>query len=220
MTGPFLGGELRPAGTAIAFLRRSLADVRDEIVRWRTGLGQQLDVRTQLTFPSCVDSLDPYEWPWQTELLIDCGAWCMYTNNQIGGGDSSASAGYLGRALACELVQAVHVPKYPPGHAATNLVIQAPDDTCRRVIAAHAEDGRWSWQTYGDPLPFEKVERYTARKIRDRLDRPLLVEYLASYGIRVDDPSFYGAATVVRQIITFPKQRRETAAETRADRGW
>jgi hypothetical protein len=220
VSGLFLGGELRPAGMSIDFLRQPLAAVRAELVAWRVGLGQALEVRER-DFPRCVDALDPYEMPWTTEVLIDCGEWCAYMNNAIGGGDSTASASYLGDALGCQLVQATHVPPYPPGHAQTQLSLQtAGEYTLTRSLVAHAEDGRWSWHAQGRPLPFETLERYTAPRIRDRLDRPLLVEYLGALGIRVDDPEFYGSAVVVRQNVTFPQQRRETGAETLAARGW
>jgi hypothetical protein len=219
VTGLFLAGELRPAGLAIAFLRRPIADVRTELIAWRGRLGQELSVSDSLAFPTCVERLDPYEMPWTTELLIGCGDWCAYTNNAIGGGDLSGPPGYLSRALGCDVVHAVHVPKHPPGHASTQFGLVRPDGTSR-TLAAHAEDGRWSWHAAGEQLSFERSERYTARLIRERLDRELLVEYLGALGIRVDDPGFYGTTVAVRRIFTFPRQRRETAAQTRASFGW
>jgi hypothetical protein len=37
--------------------------------------------------------------------------------------------------------------------------------------------------TSGTPQPFENVERYKARLVRDRFDRALLLEYLAALDI-------------------------------------
>jgi hypothetical protein len=72
----------------------------------------------------------------------------------------------------------------------------------RRTISANAEDGKWSWRVSGDPLPFERVERYDARRIRDRFDRSLLIEYLSAVGIHADDPAFYRDGFLVQQLET------------------
>ncbi len=53
-----------------------------------------------------------------------------------------------------------------------------------RTVGATATDGRWAWDESGQPLPFEDVSRYGARRKRDRLDRELLVQYLAALGRR------------------------------------
>ncbi len=88
-----------------------------------------------------------------------------------------------------------------------------------RTIEASATDGRWSWHESGTMQPFEQPERYTARKKRDRLDRPLLVTYLEALGIRVDADDFYGDGIVIRQIVSY-ERRQETLAEVRARFGW
>lgn len=79
----------------------------------------------------------------------------------------------------------------------------------RRTIAAHAEDGRWSWHESGESLPFEHPQRYAARLKRSRLDRPLLAEYLAAMGINADDDAAYTDATFIRQRVSW-KTRKQT----------
>ena len=74
----------------------------------------------------------------------------------------------------------------------------------RRTIAADAEDGRWSWHESGQPMAFEQPQRYSARRIRDRLDRELLAAYLSALGIAVDDDASYDGAAVVRQHVSWP----------------
>lgn len=99
------------------------------------------------------------------------------------------------------------MPRYGPGHAACQLWIQDPTGPpplhIVRTISAYAQDGRWSWHESGDPQPFEDPDRYTARRIRDRLDRALLVRYLESLGIRPDDPSFFGEGVVATQMVSW-----------------
>jgi hypothetical protein len=57
----------------------------------------------------------------------------------------------------------------------------------KRALVAHVEDGRWTWDETGSPQPFEQLDRYGAPLIKDRFDRPLLVQYLSALGIHVDE---------------------------------
>ncbi|MBY5163697.1 hypothetical protein [Salsipaludibacter albus] len=63
------------------------------------------------------------------------------------------------------------------------------------------------------------MERYDARRIRDRFDRELLVDYLAALGIAVDDPDFYGDGRTLRQRVPW-KSREVTVAQYIAESQW
>jgi hypothetical protein len=220
MTGPFLAGTLAPAGLSISFLRRPMAEVRAAILEWRKReLQQSIEETGPLPWRDCASRLDPFEAPWTTEVLIDSGEWTTYLNNSIDGGDPTAAAPYLGTRLGCDCVVATHTPPFGPGHASTQLWLMGPAGEPPlmhiRTIAAHAEDGRWSWTADGLVQPFEAPQRYEARRIRDRFDRALLVQYLVALGIRVDDPTFYGHGFALRQLVSY-ERRRETAAQVRA----
>ncbi|HET9989480.1 MAG TPA: hypothetical protein VFQ65_13205 [Kofleriaceae bacterium] len=220
MTELLLGGKLAPIGKCVAFLRRPMLEVRDAILTWRRQeLRQTIEDTGAARFPDCMAVLDPLEAPWTVEVLIDCGEWTAYMNNWIQGGDPTAAAPYLAVRLGCDCIVALHAPPYGPGHASTQLCMIGPDGASPhmyvRTIAAHAEDGRWSWDTYGSLQPFEQPERYEARKIKDRFDRALLVTYLSALGIRVDDLAFYGEGCALRRSVEFVP-RRETVAQVRA----
>jgi|SaaInlStandDraft_4_1057021.scaffolds.fasta_scaffold303884_1 hypothetical protein len=53
------------------------------------------------------------------------------------------------------------------------------------------DGGRWSFDTYGEPYDFEEIERYEARRIRDRFNSELLDSYLKQFGISAFDENFY-----------------------------
>lgn len=58
-----------------------------------------------------------------------------------------------------------------------------------RIILAYKED-RWVFYEVGDPLPFEDVELYKKRYIRDRLNNNIIYSYLLKNGIdfkRIDE---------------------------------
>jgi hypothetical protein len=79
-------------------------------------------------------------------------------------GDPAPAIGYLARLPRTRAVIAVNQPRTAVGHASTQFQLLGPDGDpppmYRRTIAAHAEDGRWSWYESGEPLPFEHPERY------------------------------------------------------------
>lgn len=62
----------------------------------------------------------------------------------------------------------------------------------QRTIDLTADGERWAFEAHGPVQPFEKPERYQARRVRDRFSTELLEEYCAALGIRYFDPSFYG----------------------------
>ena len=53
------------------------------------------------------------------------------------------------------------------------------------------DGGRWIFETSGEPYDFEQIERYAAKRKRDRFTHEMLAEYLAHFGISAFDESFY-----------------------------
>lgn len=220
--GLFLGGALAPAGLSVSFLRAEMSSVVDHLMTWRRELGHTVD-STAITLDETLQSIEPFESPWTRELIFDCGDWTGYLNNQIDGGDPSAAAPYLSSALGVDLIVAIHAPRHSPGHESTQMWVLGPQGEpplmYRRTIAADCADGRWSWHESGDPLPFEDPDRYTARRVRDRFDRPTLLSYLRANGIDADSRSFWGQGLVVTQSVSY-RTRKETAAQVRDRFGW
>lgn len=64
----------------------------------------------------------------------------------------------------------------------------------RSVEMVHYEEG-WTFEQSGTPYPFERVDRYSARRKRDRFDGQLLVEYLAAIGLHPYSDDFYHVDT-------------------------
>lgn len=217
-----LGGAASPLGLTVQYIQADATALVDEIVRWRTGLGNRLEVSEPRAYPDVLMDLLPFEAPWTRELVMPCGdGWSAYLNSAIGGGDPTASGGAVAHRLGVRCVVAQHAPRHGPGHAATQLWVQGPAGEpplmYERTLAAHAEDGRWSWYVSGRPFDFEDPSRYTARRIRDRFDRPLLLQYLAALGIPAEDDAAYGPGVVVQQVVGW-RIRTETLDEARRSR--
>lgn len=75
--------------------------------------------------------------------------------------------------------------RYYPG---TQLWIQDRNGKTIREIDCVNDGGRWTFESRGDVLPFEEVERYSNKIKKTRLDRELLLKYLSRMHIRV--PTF------------------------------
>ena len=46
----------------------------------------------------------------------------------------------------------------------------------RRAVMTHKES-RWGFSEFGEPFPFEQVEKYTERRIKDRLTFEMVEDY-------------------------------------------
>jgi hypothetical protein len=217
--GSLLGGHASPIGWTVQYLEAPRDVVVAEIVRARAEWGHVIEVASPRPFPEVLHDLLPFEAPWTRELVVSCGRWTAYLNNGVDGGDATAIGGALMKRLGIRLVVADNSPKYGPGHQATQLWVLGPDGEAplmyRRTIAAHATDGRWTWGQSGVPFGFEHTERYGARRIRERFDRTVLVEYLEQFGISADDDTFYGDGILVQQRVTYAT-RTESLEQAKA----
>lgn len=217
--GSLLGGDASPIGWSVQYLQAPRDVVLAEILKARAEWGDVIEVATARPFPGVLHDLLPFEAPWTRELVICCGRWTAYLNNGVNGGDATAIGGALMKRLGVRLVVADNSPKYGPGHQATQLWVLGPDGEpplmYRRAIAAHATDGRWTWDEWGVPFDFEHTERYGARRIGERFDRGLLVEYLEQLGIDADDDSFYGDGILIQQRVPYPT-RTESLEQAKA----
>jgi len=89
-----------------------------------------------------------------------------------------------------------------------------------RSISAMNDGGKWSFDTFGEVLPFEESEPYQAKRIKDRFTPEMLDRYLKAMGIHAFDEAFYdspgGAYLVETQGPTWPNAQDFTLEEVRA----
>lgn len=88
-------------------------------------------------------------------------------------------------------------------------------------IAQFESHRRWDFIDMGPVQPFEQTERYQARKVTDRFDQELLIEYVAQLGLRPFDADFYApdrhGVIVEATHPPLQGQRRTTLEAVRAD---
>ena len=70
-----------------------------------------------------------------------------------------------------------------------------------RSVLAHRES-RWEFEEWGEPFPFEELEQYQARRIKDRLTPEMVERYCSHFGIDLFNPDFYSGRACIfeRQV--------------------
>lgn len=129
------------------------------------------------------------------------GGWTAYLENGVRGNDASAVS-HLSRVMECRAVRAAYVPDTiksdTPGRYGSCVFELFSDKpiagsplNIQRSICSLNDGGKWKFIQVGEPLAFEKLDRYQSRRIQDRFDRDLLTEYLARFGIDFFSDEFY-----------------------------
>jgi hypothetical protein len=157
-------------------------------------------------------------------------SWTAYVENARGGTDAASAMGYMARTVGCRGLRVVAVPHtYRKGegrYGAVMLEVYGPHQTAWlnhvRVVSASNDGGHWVFDQFGEPFPFEKLEQYQARRVRDRFTFDMLKEYLRHLGLSPFEEDFYlpqGAPAwlVEKTRPVTPPQEEYTLAQARED---
>ena len=162
-------------GIGITYRRREIVDglgaAFTALLPLSSGYGRRLYLRTQSDWTACFQ-------------------------NGIQGSDPFPAMSTLAGKLQ---VQSMRVCSSPPDAVffANIWELYAPASqgggplNHRRVVCAANDGGRWVFHTSGEPFPFESLDAYEAQRKRERFTRTMIAEYLAHFGIRLFDDSFF-----------------------------
>jgi hypothetical protein len=195
------GGGLWPLGWSVGFVEMPLTEAYDRYRAW--GLKVAFSELGELPIVDALQRLLPFEMPYTRRLLVGTrGNWTAIFDNSRGGGDPWPPTSQLTRQDARAVV-ATHIPGEQSSLPATQFHLLGPEGEAplmyvRTVDAGVFDSGRWQFETSGSVQPFERVDAYGTRRIRDRFTRPMLLGYLGSLGIDADEPSFYREAVLVQ----------------------
>lgn len=201
-----------PTTTHIAFLDESPHKLADFIYAREVDLNSQYEFPTQVQRSEVEADLDT-----KLELLLPLTSmndrtlicktesnWSAYITNGINGGDVHSQPHYLASILKVRSVGIIMVADVPGGQPGSMQFVYRDGTQTKEImtrhgpyaempsrsIAAHKES-RWEFHAHGEPLPFEDVDRYSAKKIKDRLTTEMIEQYCAALGIHIFDPSFF-----------------------------
>ncbi|HEX8439882.1 hypothetical protein [Archangium sp.] len=125
--------------------------------------------------------------------------WTAYLDNGWQGTDAASAMSSMARRLGCRGMRVVAVPhtlrEGRGRYGAVMFELYGPRQTdwlnYLRTLHAMNDGGRWVFGQSGEPFPFEKLEQYQARKVRDRFTFGLLGEYLLHLGLSPFQEDFY-----------------------------
>jgi hypothetical protein len=154
-------------------------------------------------------------------------AWTAYVDNQWTGTDAASPMSVMARKLSIRGLRVVAVPhtlrKHGGGrYGAVILEVYGPEQPGKinnyvRSIYASNDGGRWVFGHSGEPFPFEQVEQYQARRVRDRFTFEMLKDYLRHLGLAPFEEDFYmppgSRAWLVQKTGPFTTAGREYTLE-------
>lgn len=221
-----LAEQYAPITSRIGYVEYPFDDTVELFAAWRRGLGDDINVidATADGFPFAIHRLEPLSIPGVTRwLLVEAGRWTAYFDNSLLGTDAFSPIGYMAevaRVRGLIICAIADVPGWRLGGAQWELLADHPTTWLnyeRQVSCIHDGD-RWRWDTFGEPLPFEQVERYRARRIRDRFDSHLVEAYSQAVGLDVFEPSTYGPRIAFIEDRRPPRPGVESIERSLSDR--
>jgi hypothetical protein len=149
--------------------------------------------------------------------------WAAIFSNSRLGSDVASPVSYLCKVLGCHGVGIQCSPSLTKregektsivSYAATSFTLDGPHETAWlnqiRHVSARKDGGPWKFFQRGEVQPFEQVEHYENKHIRDRFTPEMLESYCAALGITAFDASFYGPKSfLVHQLTKFPATSRK-----------
>jgi hypothetical protein len=191
-----------PVTTGFAFLEfpfRRLCDAmleREKAVNAMWGFPFKVKAeRIRAPLDQKLEHLLPLTVPVPTRLLLieTRSDWVAWLENKARSPDPGSQPRYMGRQLRARRLSLMISQEIPDQNiGSTQFIFE--DDTrapaLTRTIAAHKES-RWEFSEHGPRLPFEEVEAYSARRIKDRLTPEMVERYCGHFGIELFDPDFY-----------------------------
>jgi hypothetical protein len=155
-------------------------------------------------------------------------AWTAYVDNGWRGTDVGGAMRYMARTLSCRGLRVGAVPhtlrKDKGRYGILVLEVYGPQQgdwlNYLRHIYVSNDGGRWVFGQSGEPFPFEKLEQYQARRVRDRFTFDMLKDYLRHLGLLPFEEDFYlpeGAPAwlVEKTGPVFPSYKEYTLAQAR-----
>jgi hypothetical protein len=240
MKGLLLEDRWAPVTEEMGFLELGAEQAAQEFATWQRGLvasdGFTLEVRPVTgTLEQALSSLLPLtsgERQRRYLFIPTRSAWTAYVNSVWTGTDAASPMRYMARRLSIRCLRVVAVPHTLRGnqgrYGGVMLDVFGPEQPGKisntvRVVEVANDGGHWVFVQSGEPFPFEQVEQYQARRVRDRFTFEMLKDYLRHLGLAPFEEDFYmppgSCAWLIQKTGPFDTVGREyTLEEARAAR--
>ncbi|MBN1204676.1 MAG: hypothetical protein JXB05_07105 [Myxococcaceae bacterium] len=239
MKGLLLEDRWAPVTSTMGFLELGAEQAAQAFATWHRELMTPRGISVEVlpvtgTLEQALSSLLPLSGgETQRHLFIPThSAWTAYVENGWTGTDAASPLRYMARWLSIRCLRVVAVPHTLRGdrgrYGAVMLDVYGPKQPGKisstvRVVEAANDGGRWVFVQSGEPFPFEQVEQYQARRVRDRFTFEMLKDYLRHLGLSPFEEDFYmppgSRAWLIQKTGPFDTFGREyTLEEARAAR--
>jgi len=237
MKGLLLEDRWAPVTSTMGFLELEAEQAAQVFATWQRGLMTPRGITVEVLpvsgpLEQVLSSLLPLtSGETQRELFIPTrSAWTAYVENGCTGTDAASPMSYMARRLSIRGLRVVAVPHTLRGnqgrYGAVMLDVFGPEQPGKiqnyvRAVEVANDGGRWVFEQEGEPFPFEKLEQYQARRVRDRFTFEMLKEYLCHLGLEPFEEDFYmppgSRAWLIQKTGPFTTPGREyTLEEARA----
>jgi hypothetical protein len=184
------------------FIDAPLKEVHQCLLYWASGNPANREIRGRRLnepFPQALQHLEPRFFnPDRAVLVALAAGWTGFFDNHSRHFSPAAELFILCQRLKKRTCFFFHETEH--GQTGSSVFIHnsfSPPATVKERMVWLAKESRWEFRSAGEPLPFENLEVYQARRIRDRLPPALLRQYGEGLGIPFWDPHQYTAATVL-----------------------
>lgn len=224
---------LAPITSEMAFFETDINSLLGAFVAWESRIMTPLGIRVieravQGSLREVLLELLPLTGPRPRRYLFlpTAGSWVWLVENSSAGTDAGTLASFLSQDLGCRAIRTAAVPHTKTKedrstggrYGACIFELFGPGGEPRghlRSVALVNDGGKWTFEQYGDPLPFERVENYNRRKIVDRFTFEDLRDCASALGIRCFEEDFYRpeGARIVELVGPKPKGMTEFTLE-------
>jgi hypothetical protein len=234
MKGLLLEDRWAPVTSTMGFLELGAEQAAQAFATWQSGLMTPRGITVEVLpvagpLEQVLSSLLPLtDGETQRHLFIPTrSAWTAYVENGWTGTDAASPMRVMVRRLSIRCLRVVAVPHTLRRHGggrygAVMLDVYGPKQPGTlhnyvRALGASNDGGRWVFSNVGEPFPFEQVERYQARRVRDRFSFEMLKDYLRHLGLSPFEEDFYmppgSRAWLVQKTGPFTTAGREYTLE-------
>jgi hypothetical protein len=196
-----------PHTTAIGFIKADFFNLHQAFSSWRTKINDENVISVEDgSLDYMFKKLKPLQMPIKKVLFCQTNSeWIAYFDDGRYGSDPFPPVTYMAEVLECEAVLidfSENTVKSDVGQAegtygSVQFALYSPESQdfflAKRAVGAVNDGGKWVFIDEGDPLPFEDISRYSAKKIADRFDRKMLESYCQALGIDPYNEQFYGS---------------------------
>jgi hypothetical protein len=237
MKGLLLEDRWAPVTSEMGFLELGAEQAAQAFATWQRGLPTSRGITVEVlpvtgTLEQALSSLLPLSGGERLRHLFipTRSAWTAYVSNQWTGTDAASPMSVMARRLSIRCLRVVAVPHTLRGnqgrYGGVMLDVFGPEQPEKisntvRVVEVANDGGRWVFVQSGEPFPFEQVEQYQARRVRDRFTFEMLKNYLRHLGLAPFEEDFYlppgSCAWLIQKTGPFDTVGREyTLEEARA----